>query len=117
MRAIDDPGAEGRQAAADYLTERGYTVLDRDWSCPDGTIPIVAEEGRALVVVAVVRAGSRYRTPLERAAKARSSRMRRAAVRWLADHGKRSDQIRVDVIGLVREGGGGFAIEHIRAVG
>jgi putative endonuclease len=117
MRAANELGAEGRQAAADYLTERGITVLDRNWSCPDATIPIIAEEGRTLVVVEVVGAGNRYHTPLERAAKARRSRLRRASVRWLADHGRRYDQIRVDVIGLIREGGGGFAIEHVRAVG
>jgi putative endonuclease len=117
MRAANDLAAQGRQAAAGYLTERGFTVLDRDWQSPDGEIPIVAEEKGILVVVEVVtRAGRRYHAPLERAVKMRRARLRRAAVRWLEEHGKRYDQIRVDVIGLLLEGRGGFTIEHIRAV-
>jgi hypothetical protein len=43
--------------------------------------------------------------------------MRGLAVRWLAEHGKRYDKIRIDVVGLLQESAGGFTIEHIKAVG
>jgi hypothetical protein len=43
--------------------------------------------------------------------------MRRLAARWLAGHGMRYDQVRIDVIGLIQENTGGFTIEHVRAVG
>ena len=39
------------------------------------------------------------------------------AARWLSEHGKRYDQIRIDAVGLLQEGTGGFTIEHIRTVG
>ena len=56
--------------------------------------------------------------PLEAAIGAdRQRTMRQLAVRWLAAHGKRYDQIRIDVVGLLQESAGGFTIEHIRAVG
>ena len=116
MRA-QDITAQARQAAIDYLGERGYAVLDRDWHSPDGDIPVVAEENGILVAVDIVApAGRCFRSPLERMAKRRQTALRRAAIRWLAEHGKRYDQIRVDIIGLTRDGGG-FTIEHIRAVG
>jgi putative endonuclease len=111
-----DIAAQARQEAARYLAARGITVLDRDWDSPCGPIPLVAEEGGVLVAVEVVtRTSGHYRVPLERVAKAR--RLRRAAALWLAEHGRRSGEIRVDVIGLLRDGSGGFTVEHIRAVG
>jgi putative endonuclease len=114
--SAEDTAAQARQEAARYLAARGITVLDRDWDSPHGTIPVVAEDNGVLVAVEVVtRTGGHYRVPLERIAKAR--RLRRAAALWLAKHGRRSDEIRVDVIGLLRDGSGGFTVEHIRAAG
>jgi len=43
--------------------------------------------------------------------------MRRLGASWMSAHGVRFDQIRIDVVGLLQDGQGGFTIEHIRAVG
>lgn len=106
-----------REAAAGYLAERGYAVLDRNWESPDGGIPIVAEDHGVLVAVEVkTRTGTRYRPPLEQTVSRRGHRMRRGAMRWMADHGRRYDTLRVDVVGVIRQGSGEFTIEHIKAV-
>jgi putative endonuclease len=118
MRADDVPGHDGLQTAAGYLTERGFRILDRGWQCPDGTLDIVATEKGTLVVCTVVaRAGTRFGRPLEQMSQVKRNRARRAAAQWLSAHGVRFDQIRIDVVGLLHEGSGGFTIEHIRAVG
>jgi putative endonuclease len=117
MRAKDVLGREGEQAAADYLTERGFRILDRNWRCADGEIDIVAVERHSLVVCEVkTRSGTRYGTPLEAVGRAKRNRLRRLAVLWLNAHGVRFDQIRIDVLGLLYEGSGGFTIEHVRGV-
>jgi putative endonuclease len=118
MRAKDVLGKEGEEAAADYLVERGFRILDRNWRCADGEIDIVAVERHSLVVCEVkTRSGTRYGTPLEAVGRAKRNRLRRLAVQWLHAHGARFDQIRIDVIGLLYEGTGGFTIEHVRGVG
>lgn len=118
MRAKDVLGREGEQAAADYLTERGFRILDRNWRCADGEIDIVAVERHSLVVCEVkTRSGTHYGTPLEAVGRAKRKRLRRLAVLWLNAHGTRFDQIRIDVLGLLYEGSGGFTIEHVRGVG
>jgi putative endonuclease len=118
MRAKDVLGREGEQAAADYLTERGFRILDRNWRCADGEIDIVAVERHSLVVCEVkTRSGTRYGTPLEAVGRTKRNRLRRLAVLWLNAHGVRFDQIRIDVLGLLYEGSGGFTIEHVRGVG
>ncbi|HSZ41185.1 MAG TPA: YraN family protein [Trebonia sp.] len=118
MHPKDVLGREGEQAAVDYLTKRGFRILDRNWRCADGEIDIVAVERHALVVCEVkTRSGTRYGTPLEAVSRAKHRRLRRLAVQWLNAHGIRFEQIRIDVVGLLYEGTGGFTIEHVRGVG
>ena len=105
MRAKDALGKSGEQEAAKYLESHGLRILDRNWRSADGEIDIVAVERQVLVVCEVKsRTSVRYR-------------LRRLAVQWLNAHGIRFDQVRIDVIGLIYEGTGGFTIEHIKGVG
>ena len=118
MRAKDVLGRSGEQAAADYLESCGLRILDRNWRSADGEIDIVAVERNVLVVCEVKsRTSTRYGSPLEAVSRAKRMRLRKLAVQWLNAHGVRFDQVRIDVVGLVYEGTGGFTIEHVRAVG
>jgi len=118
MHAKDVLGRDGEQAAVTYLEGCGFRILDRNWRCADGEIDIVAVERHTFVVCEVkTRSGTRYGTPLEAVGRAKQRRLRRLAVRWLNAHGVRFDQIRIDVVGLLYEGTGGFTIEHVRGVG
>ena len=118
MHAKDVLGRDGEQAAVNYLEGCGFRILDRNWRCADGEIDIVAVERHTFVVCEVkTRSGTRYGTPLEAVGRAKRARLRKLAVRWLTAHGVRFDQIRIDVVGLLYEGTGGFTIEHVRGVG
>jgi putative endonuclease len=118
MRAKDVLGREGEQAAVDYLESAGFRILDRNWRCSTGELDIVAVDRQVFVVVEVkTRSGTRYGTPLEAVGRAKLSRLRRLAVEWLNAHGVRFDQVRVDVVGLVYEGTGGYTVEHLKGVG
>lgn len=114
MDAKDQPDAEGRQTAAQYLQERGFQILDRDWEHPDGRLDIVAVERDTLVVCQLKSHTLMRARPLVSPVRIRL--LRGMAVDWLNVHGKRFDRIRIDVIGLHYEGEGGFTIEHIRGV-
>lgn len=118
MQAKDILGRSGEQAAAEYLESNGLRILDRNWRCAGGEIDIVAVERHTLVVAEVkARSGIRYGSPLEAVSRAKRARLRRLAVQWLNAHGVRFDQVRIDVVGLVFDGTGGFTIEHVRGVG
>jgi putative endonuclease len=118
MGAKDVLGREGEQAAVSYLEGRGFRILDRNWRCADGEIDIVAVERHTFVVCEVkTRSGIRYGTPLDAVDRAKRRRLRRLAALWLSAHGVRFDQIRIDVLGLLRDEVGGFTIEHVRGVG
>jgi putative endonuclease len=118
MHPKDVLGKDGEQAAVDYLEGRGFRILDRNWRCAEGEIDIVAVERHTFVVVEVkTRSGTRYGTPLEAVGRTKRNRLRRLAIRWLTAHGVRFDQIRIDIVGLLYEGTGGFTIQHIRGAG
>ena len=112
MNAKDVLGRAGEQAAVSYLEGCGFRILDRNWRSADGEIDIVAVERHTLVVCEVkTRSGTRFGTPLEAVGRAKRARLRRLAAQWLAAHGIRFDQIRIDVLGLLCDGGDGFLIK------
>jgi putative endonuclease len=118
LNAKDALGQQGEQIAAEYLQRAGFAILDRNWQCTEGEIDIVAAERRVLVVCEVkTRSSIRYGTPLEAITRQKRSRLRRLAVRWVIAHGVLFDEVRVDVVGVLRKAPGDFAVEHVRGVG
>jgi putative endonuclease len=118
MRAKDVLGKAGEQAAVEYLESVGFRILDRNWRCAEGEIDIVAVDRHVFVACEVkTRSGTRFGTPLEAVGRTKLRRLRKLAVLWLNAHGIRYELVRVDIVGLVYEGTGGYTIKHLRAVG
>jgi len=111
-------GQQGEQLAAKFLTDAGLSVLERNWRCTLGEIDIVALDGRTLVICEVkTRSGVRFGTPLEAITRQKAYRLRKLAVAWVRAHGLVFDQIRIDIVGVLRAAPGEFSIEHVRGVG
>jgi putative endonuclease len=118
VNAKDALGREGEQVAVEYLERAGLRVLDRNWRCAEGEIDIVAAERQVMVVCEVkTRSSTRYGTPLEAITRSKRARLRRLAARWLVAHGVLFDEVRIDVVGLLRTPSGDYEIEHVRGVG
>lgn len=118
MNPKDVLGRQGEQLAVAHLRQDGLRVLDRNWRCAEGEIDIVAAERRSLVICEVkTRSSVRYGTPLEAVSRAKRSRLRRLAACWLVAHGVLFDEIRIDVVGVLRTESGDFTVEHVRGVG
>ncbi len=118
MHPKDVLGRRGEQLAAEYLQQAGFRVLDRNYRCADGEIDIVAAEHRVLVACEVkTRSSLRFGTPIEAIDARKLRRLRRLAVRWVLTHGVIFDELRVDVVGVLKSADGQFSIEHVRGVG
>jgi len=118
VNAKDKLGRQGEQVAVEYLERAGLRVLDRNWRCSIGEIDIVAAERQVMVVCEVkTRSDTRFGTPLEAITRNKRARLRRLASQWLVAHGVLFDEVRIDVIGLIRTPAGEFQIEHVRGVG
>lgn len=118
MNAKDILGKQGEELAAEFLARAGLTILARNWRCAHGEIDIVAVDGPALVICEVkTRSGVRFGTPLEAVTRQKASRLRRLAALYLKNHQVLYDQVRIDVIGVLRSPVGQFTLEHVRGVG
>lgn len=117
MADKDELGRLGERLAAEYLQQAGMRILDRNWRCAEGELDIVAAERRVLVACEVkTRSGLGFGSPLEAVSRRKQARLRRLAISWIRAHGVLFDEVRIDVIGLVRDRAGHFTIEHVRGV-
>ena len=79
-------GASGEELVAEWYEARGYRVLDRNWRYQRGELDIVASRG-ALVVFCEVktRTSDAFGAPQEAVTRAKQTRIRHLAARWLAE--------------------------------
>lgn len=114
-------GRRGEDAAAEYLEQQGYAIVDRNWRCRTGEIDLIARcdgDGRSAIVFCEVktRTGLGYGGPLESITYAKGRRLRQLAGRWLAATGEQADDIRIDAVGVLLRAGRESEITHIRGI-
>lgn len=107
-------GAAGEDFAADYLSDLGMQVLDRNWRCREGEIDIVLLDGDEIVICEVkTRRTTTYGQPIEAITRAKFARLRRLAGRWLADHEVDTHRVRLDIVALLKTGES-YKVNHVR---
>lgn len=95
-------GAEGERAAAEFLEQRGYRILARNYRTRWGEIDLIAEEGRTLVFVEVKqRLDDRFGGPEAAITPAKQVRIARQALQYLAWRRLGERPCRFDVV-LIR---------------
>lgn len=117
MAAKDVLGKRGEELAAAFLLGEGYTILDRNWRCPQGEIDIVAFDGVDTVFVEVkTRSSVAFGHPLEAITVQKLARLRRLAAAWCDDHQGNHDRIRIDAIAVIAARAAEPQIEHLKRV-
>ncbi|WP_410499167.1 YraN family protein [Chitinibacter sp. S2-10] len=58
---MNDKGRYAEQCAAEYLQQQGLKIVERNWSCKQGELDLIAVDGATLVFVEVrMRQSSRF---------------------------------------------------------
>lgn len=110
-------GRYGERVAERHLTERGFTVIDRNWRCPAGEIDLVLREADTLVICEVkTRRGLDFGHPLAGVDVTKTDRLRRLALLWADAHGLSRVPVRLDVVGVLLDARGLAEIEHVRGI-
>jgi putative endonuclease len=118
MRVKDSLGRHGEALAVAHLQAQGMQVLEQNWRCPLGEIDVVALDGDCLVVCEVkTRRSLAVGSPVEGVTPVKLSRLRRLTSAWLAAQDQSFEEIRIDVVGVLRPRRGPASIEHLKAVG
>jgi putative endonuclease len=113
-----ETGRMGERVAADFLKEKGYRILERNFTVRRGEIDIVAFNDGGLVFVEVrSRRHTGLRDPAESVDRRKQKRVIKAAQCYIARRRVRSDTVcpRFDVISVRFDPSGGApTIAHIR---
>jgi putative endonuclease len=94
-------GNFGERVAASHLESKGYAILERNWSSPEGEIDIIASRGPDLVFVEVrSRRGRNFGTPEESITGRKAAHVRAAAAAYVQEHPEAPPNQRIDVVSL-----------------
>ena len=101
MAAHNDLGKLGEDLAVQYLTDKGYEILERNWHNIHKEVDIIAKDGRYLVIVEVkTRQSDEYGEP-DLAVTKRKQRMLIAAANAYISMKKLDMETRFDIISIV----------------
>lgn len=104
MAEHNETGKRGEEIAADYLSEKGYEILDRNWIFGKEEIDILAQKDGLLVVAEVkTRSGSFFGDPHEFVTMVKRKHLIKAANAYL-ERKKLDLEVRFDVIGITING-------------
>ncbi|GAA4284943.1 YraN family protein [Brevibacterium daeguense] len=107
-------GRRGELIAVEHLIDQGWEIIATNWRCRHGEIDVIADDGDSLVFVEVkTRTSARAGHPLEAVTAGKIATMRGLALRWLAEQPEWIPRFRIDVIGILWNGGRP-EISHVR---
>ncbi|CAN5340267.1 YraN family protein [soil metagenome] len=111
-------GAYGERVAEEHLVAQGMILLDRNWRCGEGEIDLVLRDGAVLVVCEVkTRTSEINGTPHEAITDAKLSRLQRLGLRWADAQGVHPQEMRVDLVAVMRPLRGAAQVDHVRGIG
>lgn len=106
-------GKRGKDAAAMYLTRRGYEVLERDWECYAGSVDIIACDDDAVVFVEVRTAMSIAEGfPSENIDKEKRAAYEKTAAVYFAGCDLTELVVRFDIMGIIALDGERVMVRH-----
>ena len=108
-------GAAGEDAVAQWYTEAGYRVLDRNWRCREGELDlVVARPGFVVFCEVKTRSSTAFGSPAEAVTITKQRRLRTLASRWLSEHpDARARELRFDVAAVLAARGTAPVIDVI----
>ena len=95
-------GNEAEELACDYLVNKGWEILERNYYAGHAEVDIIAKDGEIIVFVEVkMRSSSHFGSPIEHVNEAKVHRVFEASERWVQDNQQQNSPLRFDVIGIL----------------
>ena len=96
-------GTLGEVRAEQYLAQKGYAILARNYVSPGSEIDLIASDGRVIAFVEVKMRVGRYAMGREAVTPAKQKRICKGAIHYLMQNGLMNRQARFDVIEIQGE--------------
>lgn len=93
-------GSRGEDLAAEFLKDKGYRIIARNYKTPIGEIDIIAKDGRTLVFVEVkTRSNNSFGHPFEAVDARKRHKLKNLAMLYLKKQ-KQDCAVRFDVLSI-----------------
>lgn len=116
MDAKQELGKIGEEYATQYLIEKGYQIIQRNFQCRQGEIDIIAKEGKEYVFIEVkTRQNFHYGRPVEAVTKEKQKHIWKVAKYYLYTHHLENQFVRFDVIEILKKREK-FYLNHIKQI-
>ena len=112
-------GAIGEATAADYLVDKGWTLLEQNYHFEKNEVDLVAYDGFCIVFVEVkTRQSTEFGYPDEGLSDAQLRRIQKAGAAWIYERKMDPSPTRVDLIGIVLDPESDLppVIEHLEGI-
>lgn len=110
-----ETGRHGEIIASNYLKNKGYRILSRNYRCRDGEIDIICEKEHILIFVEVKsRRNTDFGYPEESVTKQKIQHIKKVALNYLNKDSNSYKEIRFDVIGIIFTDDS-YNINHVEA--
>lgn len=97
-------GRSYEKQVADFLYNKGYTILETNFHCKMGEVDIIAKDNECLVFVEVkYRANSNSGDPAEAVGLSKQKKISRVCDYYLMTHTNREVSVRFDVVAVLGE--------------
>lgn len=107
-------GNKGEDYACDFLLEKNYKIIERNYRYGHGELDIVAFDQDVLVFVEVkTRKNLEFGPPILAISKSKQKQIRKIAEGYLVERKITDTDCRFDVVGILLKGNERAEIEHI----
>ena len=106
-------GNKAEDLACDYLLNKGWEILERNYYSGHSEVDIIARDGASIVFLEVkMRSSTKFGHPLEQVTEAKVTRVYKAAEAWTIEKGLQESPLRFDVITILQEKSHSPKIDH-----
>jgi putative endonuclease len=96
-----DTGRLGENLAQDFLSKKGFSIIDTNYRCPEGEIDIVARQDDCLVFIEVrTKSSLVFGSPEESVTQAKKKRLIAAAQHYRQHHDHLPELWRIDFVAV-----------------
>lgn len=114
MASHNDFGNESEKLAAEYLEQKGYHILERNYRFHSAEIDIIAEKNSSVVIVEVkARSTDAFMLPQE-AVNKRKIKLIIKATNYFLSTTNIQKEVRFDIISILKKGDNNLEIQHIK---
>ena len=108
-------GDRGEDLACEYLSSKGFQIIERNYRYGHGEIDIVAKDSEILVFVEVKsRKNLEFGYPEEAITEGKKQQIKRIASAYLYEHEIKDTDCRIDVVAILFRGKESPSISHIK---